>query len=164
MSIGQFYAGIAAVIRARRDGRYLLLRRAPTKDFGAGTWECPTGHVDQGEGFEQAAHREVREELGIEMQIDGILGTTHFYRGQPVPENELVGVIFLCSIADSIPVQISDEHSEYRWLSASEALEMLSPDNPSQEWIRRVIERAELMRRFWPAELSGYYQEAGFDL
>ena len=164
MSIGRFYAGIAAVIRARCDGRYLLLRRAPTKDFGAGAWECPTGRVDQGEGFEQAAHREVREELGIEMQIDGILGTTHFYRGQPVPENELVGVIFLCSIADSIPVQISDEHSEYRWLSASEALEMLSPDNPSQEWIRRVIERAELMRRFWPEELSGYYQEAGFDL
>lgn len=164
MSIGRFYAGIGALIQARSDGRYLLLRRAASKDFGAGAWECPTGRVDQGEGFEQAAHREVREELDIEMQIDGILGTTHFYRGTPVPENELVGVIFLCSVAESQPVQLSDEHSEYRWLSAAEALEMLSPQEPSQEWIRRVIARAEVMRRFWPLEAVQYYQEAGFDL
>jgi hypothetical protein len=37
----------------------------------------------------------VREEIGIEMQIDGLLGTTHFYRGPAVPENELAGVIFV---------------------------------------------------------------------
>ncbi|OGO68013.1 MAG: hypothetical protein A2Z49_11510 [Chloroflexi bacterium RBG_19FT_COMBO_56_12] len=164
MSIGRFIAGIAALIRARSDGRYLLLKRAASKDFGAGGWECPTGRVDQGEGFEQAAHREVREEIGIEMQIDGLLGTTHFYRGPVIPENELVGVIFLCSIPEPLELQLSEEHSEYRWLSAAEALQMLSPDNPNQEWIRRVIERAELMRRFWPEEVSGYYQEAGFDL
>jgi 8-oxo-dGTP diphosphatase len=164
MSIGRFYAGIGAVIQARSDERYLLLRRAASKDFGAGAWECPTGRVDQGEGFEQAAHREVREELSMEIQIDGILGTTHFYRGTPVPENELVGVIFLCSVAESQPVQLSDEHSEYRWLSAAEALEMLSPQEPSQEWIRRVIVRAEVMRHFWLLEAAQYYQEAGFDL
>ncbi len=164
MSIGRFYAGVGAVIQARSDGRYLLLRRAASKDFGAGAWECPTGRVDQGEGFEQAAHREVREELGVEMQIDGILGTTHFYRGKAVPENELLGVIFLCSVEDSQPVQISEEHSEYCWLSAAEALEMLSPQEPSQEWIRRVITRAEVMRRFWPLVAVQYYQEAGFDI
>jgi 8-oxo-dGTP diphosphatase len=164
MSIGRFYAGIAAVIRERKDGRYLLLRRSPKKDFGAGAWECPTGRVDQGEGFEQAAHREVMEELGVEMQIDGILGTTHFYRGEPVPENELVGVIFLCSVAEAGFVRLSEEHTEYHWLSASQVLKMLSADDPSQAWIRRVIERAEVTRRFWPQELSGYYQEAGFDL
>lgn len=164
MSIGRFIAGIAAVIRARSDGRYLILRRAPSKDFGALGWECPTGRVDQGESFEQAAHREVREELGIDMQIDGILGTTHFYRGKPVPENELLGVIFLCSVPDTLPIQLSEEHSEYHWLSAAEIAERFSSEDPRQEWLRRVIERAEFTRQFWPDELSGYYQEAGFDL
>ena len=164
MSIGRFYAGIGALIRARSDGQYLLLQRSAIKDFGAGAWECVTGRVDQGEGFEQAAHREVSEELGIEMQIDGILGTTHFYRGAPVPENELVGVIFLCSIDSPVDVKISDEHAQYRWLKGNEALEMLSPNNPQHAWIRRVIERAEVMRRFWPQAAEQYYQEAGFDL
>jgi 8-oxo-dGTP pyrophosphatase MutT (NUDIX family) len=164
MSIGRFYAGVAAVIRERMDGRYLLLRRSYKKDFGAGAWECPTGRVDQGEGFEQAAHREASEELGFDIQIDGLLGTTHFYRGEAIPENELVGVIFLCSVPEARIVHLGEEHSEYHWLSADQALKTLSPGDPSQEWIRRVIERAEMMRRFWPDELSRYYQEAGFDL
>jgi 8-oxo-dGTP diphosphatase len=164
MTIGRFLAGIAAVIQACSDGRYLLLRRSASKDFGAGAWECPTGRVDQGEGFEQAAHREVREELGLEMRIDALLGTTHFYRGQPVPENELVGVIFLCSVPQAVDPQLSDEHSEYRWLSGDEALSMLSPDDPSQEWIRRVIARAEQFRKLAPPDLTNYYQESGFDL
>lgn len=164
MTIGRFLAGIAAVIRERKSGRYLLLRRSASKDFGANAWECPTGRVDQGEGFEQAAHREVREELGIEMHIDAILGTTHFYRGRPIPENELVGVVFLCSVPEPLEVQLSEEHSEYLWLSGEEALEMLSPDDPGQEWIRRVIERAEHFCKLWPEGLPHYYQEAGFDL
>jgi 8-oxo-dGTP pyrophosphatase MutT (NUDIX family) len=164
MTVGRFLAGIAAVIRARSDARYLLLKRAVSKDFGPGAWECPAGRVDQGEGFEQAAHREVREELGIEMHIDGILGTTHFYRGKPIPENELVGVVFLCSIPEPVEIKLSDEHSEYRWLSGDEALQMLSPDDPGQEWIRRVIERAEQIRKVWPDGMAQYYQEAGFDL
>lgn len=164
MSIGRFIAGIAAVIRARNDGRYLLLRRASTKDYGAGVWECPTGRLDQGEGFIEATHREVREELGIEMQIDGILATTHFFRGKSIPENELIGVIFLCSVSDSLPVQLSDEHSEYRWVTFAQALEVLSPADPSQEWIRRVIQHAETVRQLWPSELSLYWQETGFDL
>ena len=164
MAIGRFYAGIAALIRARSDGRYLLLRRAASKDFGADAWECPTGRVDQGEGFEQAAHREVCEELGIEMQIDGILGTTHFYRGPALPEYELVGVVFLCSIPEPLEPQLSAEHSEYRWLSGEEALRELSVDNPSQEWIRRVIVRAEQVHKLWPEGMIQLYQEGGFDL
>ena len=102
MPIGHFYAGIAAVIRSPETRQYLLLRRSEQKDYARGVWECVTGRVDQGEGFEDALRREVREELGVEVQIDYILGTTHFYRGVPIPENELVGVIYLCSLADDI--------------------------------------------------------------
>jgi 8-oxo-dGTP diphosphatase len=81
MSIGRFYAGIAAVIWSSQTGQYLLLRRSDEKDYGPGIWECVTGRVDQGEGFEDALHREVREELGVSVQVEYILGTTHFYRG-----------------------------------------------------------------------------------
>ena len=28
-------------------------------------WACPAGHIDQGEGPENAAHREIEEETGI---------------------------------------------------------------------------------------------------
>ena len=83
MSMGHFLAGIAALIRSPETGQYLLMRRSEHKDYAPGVWECVTGRVDQGEGFEAALRREVREELGVEVQVEHILGTTHFYRGSP---------------------------------------------------------------------------------
>src|SRR5512143_2316647 len=112
MSIGRFYAGIAALIWSTGTGQYLLLLRSEEKDFGRGIWECVTGQVDQGEGFEDALYREVREALGVQVQIEHILGTTHFYRGAPDPDKELVGVVYLCSIPDTSSIHISAEHSE----------------------------------------------------
>ena len=117
MSIGRFYAGIAALIWSPETSQYLLLRRSEHKDYAAGVWECVTGRVDQGEGFEDALRREVREELGVDVEIEHILGTTHFYRGSSSPENELVGVVYLCTIPDPASIHLSSEHSEYRWLS-----------------------------------------------
>jgi 8-oxo-dGTP diphosphatase len=164
MPIGRFYAGIAAVIRSPETRQYLLLRRSEQKDYARGVWECVTGRVDQGEGFEDALRREVREELGVEVQIDHILGTTHFYRGVPIPENELVGVIYLCSLADAASIRISPEHTEYRWLSADQAVDQLSAADPSTQWAQRVIERAEIIRRMLPEELVNIQSHTGFEL
>jgi 8-oxo-dGTP diphosphatase len=164
MPIGRFYAGIAALIWSPPTEKYLLLRRSPAKDFGRGVWECVTGRVDQGESFEEAIHREVHEELGVDVQTEYILGTTHFYRGNPTPENELVGVVYLCSLGSPDSIKISAEHSELTWLSASQAFELLSATDPSTRWIRRVIERAEAIRPLLPEDLASFQRRAGFEL
>ena len=83
---GHFLAGIAAIIR-RSSGVYLLLRRSSDRDVGAGVWECVTGRVNQGEGFEEALHREVTEETGLRITIETFIGLSHFYRGEASPEN-----------------------------------------------------------------------------
>jgi 8-oxo-dGTP diphosphatase len=163
MSIGQFYAGIAALVWSPITSQYLLLRRSDQKDYGRGIWECVTGRVDQGEGFEEAMHREVREELGIEVQVEYILGTTHFYRGDPKPENEMVGVIYMCALDETSTISIGPEHSEFRWLSANEALLLLSASDPSTQWIKRVIERAETVRPWLPADLVKIARQTGFE-
>jgi 8-oxo-dGTP diphosphatase len=98
MSVGRFLGGIMALVREVENGRYLLLQRASTKDVGAGTWECVTGRVDQGESFEEALYREAQEEIGTTLQIEFILGTTHFFRGPSIPENELLGIAYACTI------------------------------------------------------------------
>ena len=167
MTIGRFYGGIAAVISSP-DGRYLLLRRSAEKDFAAGAWECVTGRVDQGEGFEDAVRREVREELGAEVRIDFIVGTTHFYRGDPTPENELIGVVYACTVEEPGAIRTSAEHSEARWVTAEEARTLLAVTDEStrasMHWMRRVIERVEVVRRMVPKELAGYWREVGFEL
>ena len=164
MSIGRYYAGIAAVIWSSQTSQYLLLRRSEDRDYRPGVWECVTGRVDQGEGFEEALHREVREELGVTVQVEYILGTTHFYRGAPVQENELVGVVYLCSLDSQRSISISPEHSGFRWLTADEAIELLSASDPSTQWARRVIERAEIIRPMLSSKLVKINRQTGFEL
>lgn len=159
MTIGRFYAGVAALIWRPADGRYLLLHRSVAKDFGAGAWECVTGRVDQGEGFPQAARREAREELGVDVQIDFIVGTMHFYRGAARPENELIGVQFCCSLEAAPAIRLSAEHAEARWATPAEA-EALLPDG---HWLRQAIRRAEALRAGLPPGLVERFRIEGFE-
>jgi 8-oxo-dGTP diphosphatase len=164
MSIGRFIAGVAALVWSPSNRQYLLLRRSDHKDYARGAWECVTGRVEQGEGFEDALHREVHEELSIEVEIEHILGTTHFYRGEPTPENELVGVIYLCTLSDPNSIHIGDEHTEYRWLVADQAIELLTASDPTTQWVKRVIHRAESIRSMLPENLLEFQRSSGFEL
>lgn len=160
MTVGRFGVAIGALLWRPSDGRYLILRRSPDKDLAPGMWECITGRVDQGEGLMQALHREVKEELGISVEVDFLIGTFHFYRGEPTPQNEMVGLHFCCSSDETQDLSLSWEHSECRWMSAAEA-ERLLPDG---HWLRAVIQRAEAIRAVTPPELLDYRRATGFEL
>ncbi len=164
MAVGRYIAGIAALVWSPRQDAYLLLRRSHAKDYAPGVWECVTGRLEQGEGFEDAIHREVREELGVGAEIEQFLGTTHFYRGDEGAHNELVGMVACCSLADEATIQVSEEHSEHRWVSAEQAYALLDAQDPSTQWMRRVIERAEAMKEIVPPQLRDYYRRNGFEL
>ena len=152
--VGRFLAGVGAPVLDPDTNRYLLLRRSDEKDFAAGVWECVTGRLDQGEGFEDALHREVREELGVEARILFMVGTTHFHRGDAHPENELVGVVYCVTISELDAVRLSDEHSESRWLAPAQAAALISGSHPSEQWLLHVIEQAEEMRAHLPPQLQ----------
>ena len=63
---------VAAAIPRDTDGRIWLLRRA--FDPGAGLWTFPGGFVDLGESVEEAARRETREEMEIDIELTGLVG------------------------------------------------------------------------------------------
>jgi hypothetical protein len=69
----------------------------------------------------------------------------------------------LCSLDDPGSVSIGPEHSEFRWLSADVALELLSATDPSTQWARRVIERAEIIRAMLPSKLIKINRQTGFE-
>ena len=141
---------VGMLVWHRTEGRYLVLRRSPTKDFAPSKWESGSGRLEQGEGFIDAVHRESREELGLDVRVECLLGVTHFYRGEPLPQNEMVGVTFGCSVDDASGLVLSEEHSEHRWVTAEEAAEFL----PAGHWLAALILRAEAFRESMPVELS----------
>lgn len=64
----QIYHNTAAAVAVliRRDESYVFLRRA--RDPGIGLLDLPGGFVDPGESAEEACRREVREEIGAELE------------------------------------------------------------------------------------------------
>ncbi|MCA9934060.1 MAG: NUDIX domain-containing protein [Ardenticatenaceae bacterium] len=162
--IGRFMGGVGALIWYPPDDAYLLLRRAASKDYAGGVWECVTGRVDQGEGFIEALHREVREEIGIDVQIAYFLGTTHFYRGTAVPQNELIGVVFVCVADEPGKIRLSAEHDAYQWVTADTVQTILSATDPSTQWALRVIARAAALRQHVTPDLLAYQEKLDFEL
>jgi 8-oxo-dGTP diphosphatase len=55
------------------DDRGILLARRRI-DPGSGLWSFPAGYVNRGEVLEEAAVREVLEELGVAVKLTGIVG------------------------------------------------------------------------------------------
>jgi 8-oxo-dGTP diphosphatase len=81
------------------------------------------GRIKQFEEPEEALRREVREETGLEIEILKPLAVFHDYRGEKTAENELLIITYWCK-AKSDQVVLSEEHTEYRWVSPEEALEL----------------------------------------
>ena len=62
-------AGCGAAIRDEA-GRLLLIQRL--KEPEAGAWGLPGGKIDFGERAEDAARREIEEELGVRIELTGL--------------------------------------------------------------------------------------------
>ena len=65
---------VGASIAVIRDGRVLLAARA--NEPMRGVWTLPGGKVEAGETLAEAALRELREEVGLEAQVVGVLTPT----------------------------------------------------------------------------------------
>jgi len=99
----------AAVIE--RDGRFLVCQRPADKRHG-GLWEFPGGKLAAGETLEEAARRELEEELGLRLTRSGQTLFSQVDEGSPFR------IEFLEVWADGDPQAL--EHDELRWLLPSE--------------------------------------------
>ena len=94
-------------------GRVLAARRTD-RPGRPGGWEFPGGKCEPGESLEQAAVREVREELGCEVRVTGRLDGA-----QPIgPTMDLE--VLLAELVDGEPVPREAEHDAVRWLAADQ--------------------------------------------
>ena len=60
-----------------RDGKVLLVKRAPHMRFYPDVWDLFGGHIEGDESPEGALRREAMEELGIEFESFHPLGSIH---------------------------------------------------------------------------------------
>ena len=78
---GRRRAAVAQVLLSDEEGRacFLITRRAATLRKHTGQWALPGGRLDTGETAEDAALRELREEVGLSLDETTVLGLLDDY-------------------------------------------------------------------------------------
>jgi ADP-ribose pyrophosphatase YjhB (NUDIX family) len=120
---------------AERDGRIALIQRAidPKKGF----WSFPCGFMEIDETTEQAAVRETREETGLDVRLDGLLGaysyTDNFYGGA------IVVVVYRARVTGGT-LQADDDVCDARMVTPAEIpweqLAFTSSHAALRDWLR----------------------------
>jgi 8-oxo-dGTP pyrophosphatase MutT (NUDIX family) len=87
-------------------------------------WSFPKGKLDPGESWEDAALREVREEIGVSCRLGGELTAASY----SVPKGRKVVRYWLME-PESGDFAPNDEVDEVRWLPPVEAERLLSYDH-----------------------------------
>ena len=100
--------------------RVLLLHRAPEEPVYPGIWQIITGTIEPGESAIRAALREMTEETGL---VPEKFWTVPFVNRFYDPGRDEVHLIpfFAAQVLPRGEVQLSPEHSDFRWLEFSEA-------------------------------------------
>jgi 8-oxo-dGTP diphosphatase len=114
------------VIVGDPDGRLLLLQRASDDDSNPGLWEFPGGGVDPGETGEQAAARELREEVGLDVTADDLSHWARYDRHEDGRARRTAFFATECAPEDCHPT-LSHEHDAWLWAARTHDLPDLTP-------------------------------------
>ena len=117
---------VAAVIEDAA-GRVFVAQRPAHKPLAL-KWEFPGGKVEPGESPEAALARELREELGIEIELLRPLPRFMHDYGDIVIEM----ISFVCRLAPASTAPYAHEHVALRWVSPEEltTLDLAAADLP----------------------------------
>ncbi len=103
-----------------REGQVLLAHRAPWRRSYAASWSFPGGHVEPGEGLEQALVRELREEIGVEARAwVPLCRFEDEQAAMPVAFH-----LFAVTHWDGTVQNLGQEHTELRWVALGDAVGM----------------------------------------
>ena len=114
------------------DGRLLLAQRSKPTDL-AGKWELPGGRVEAGETAHEAVRREIREELGVDVEPLQRVG------GEVPLRDDLVLRAYAARLTAGTPRAL--EHLDLRWMSADDlrAVDLDDVVPADREWLPTLI-------------------------
>jgi mutator protein MutT len=126
-----------------RGGRLLVAQRRREDHLG-GLWEFPGGKRVAHETFEACLRRELKEELGVEVEVGELMGTVrHAY-----PEKQVLLKFFRCLLKEGEPRPL-DSHA-LAWIRASDL-----PDYTFPAADAVLIEQLQSSPTWWETDASG---------
>lgn len=105
---------VSAII-SDKNGKILFTKRA-IKPY-LGWWDLPGGFINYGESAEKALRREIKEELGVEIEIKRFLGTFHeFYKnhGRKNEKYSIIALVYLGQLRND-KIKVGDDVVMYNF-------------------------------------------------
>ena len=118
-----YYHNIAAAVAIVFTFKDKVLFTVRNVDPDKGKWDLPGGFIDPGENAEAAACREIKEELGLNIQPDDLEYITtspnnYLYKNVPY---RTMDIFYECPLqTDVIKIAAEDEIQELIWVKRSE--------------------------------------------
>jgi 8-oxo-dGTP diphosphatase len=94
---------------------YLVVKRNDNDDLFPGAWEFPGGHLEDNENIFEGLKRELKEEIGYDLVSKPIITNYSDSIKNNIHKIELDFIINVNK--DDINVILSDEHSDYKWVT-----------------------------------------------
>jgi 8-oxo-dGTP diphosphatase len=113
---------VAAGVLVERDGCVLLTRRA--HDPGRGLWGLPAGYMEWDERVEAAAVREAREETGLDVRLESVVGVYSY------PVRGTVLIVYAATIMGG-SLRTSEESEAVEFFAPDALPELAFPENAS---------------------------------
>lgn len=102
-----------------RDGKVILLRNDRDE------WELPGGKLELSESPERCLTREIKEELGLDVEPELLLASWVYTIS---PDVHVLVVAYGCSESSPTDAVLSDEHKELRWFALAEVDSLNLPE------------------------------------
>ena len=135
--------GVVVVIE--KEGQVLLGKRAG--GFGKGKWGLPQGYIESDEDFLTAAIREVKEETGLEVQIQSILNVVSNFLS---PGLHTLAIILRAGVKSGEP-RAADDLEALEWFPLKGPLPEMAFE--ADEFILRRVQKTNFEEKL-PVDLG----------
>ena len=136
---GKVWLGAAGLV-INRKGEWLVVKKAYSGLKGR--WSLPAGFVDAGETVDQAVIREVKEETGIDCEIEGLIGfRTGVIRGE-ISDNM---AIFLAHPRHEQITVARNELLEVAWLAPQQLVQDVLTSEMLLEMAQNTYQQQKFM-------------------
>ena len=141
MNENHLFADIPVKALIEKDGKVLVMLGADDDH-----WQLPGGRVNDGELLEDALKREIKEELNLNIEPNGVLDAFIF---KSVSGKAHVVIIYRCGVLNDISnMKFNDgETKEVRWISGKDIASLKMRDGYKEALVKYFAFEPLLLKR-----------------